>query len=78
MSAITASMSSANSGSGGAASASSLSASRSGRPRRAAGLIAALANNFGGVLLIGVDETRQGPDSLPGVDAGERDPDYLL
>ena len=35
--------------------------------------LAALANTFGGVVLVGVDETKQGLDRLTGVDAGERD-----
>jgi hypothetical protein len=35
--------------------------------------IAALANSFGGVVLIGIDETKNGPDRLTGVGAGERD-----
>jgi hypothetical protein len=35
--------------------------------------IAALANTFGGVVLVGVDEDKQGLDRLTGVDDGERD-----
>jgi hypothetical protein len=35
--------------------------------------IAALANTFGGVVLVGVDEDKRGLDRLTGVDAGERD-----
>lgn len=35
--------------------------------------IAALANTFGGVVLIGVDEDRQGTERLTGVDASVRD-----
>jgi hypothetical protein len=35
--------------------------------------IAALANTFGGVVLIGVDEDKQGADRLTGVDSSERD-----
>jgi Putative DNA-binding domain len=35
--------------------------------------IAALANTFGGVILVGVDETKTGLDRLTGVDASERD-----
>jgi len=35
--------------------------------------IAALANTFGGVVLVGVDESKQGTDRLTGVDTGERD-----
>ena len=35
--------------------------------------IAALANTFGGVVLIGVDEDKQGTERLTGVDASERD-----
>ena len=35
--------------------------------------IAALANAFGGVVLIGVDEDKQGAERLTGVDASARD-----
>lgn len=35
--------------------------------------IAALSNTFGGVVLVGVDETRQGVDRLTGVEATDRD-----
>ncbi len=35
--------------------------------------IAALANTFGGVVLVGVDEDKQGLDRLTGVDDAERD-----
>lgn len=35
--------------------------------------VAALANTFGGVILVGVDETKAGLDRLTGVDASERD-----
>lgn len=35
--------------------------------------IAALANTFGGVVLVGVDEDKQGADRLAGVDSAERD-----
>lgn len=35
--------------------------------------IAALANTFGGVVLIGVDEDKQGAERLTGVDASARD-----
>jgi hypothetical protein len=35
--------------------------------------IAALANSFGGVVLIGIDETKSGPSRITGVGAGERD-----
>lgn len=34
--------------------------------------ITALANAFGGVVLVGVDETKQGPDRLTGIPATER------
>ena len=35
--------------------------------------VAALANTFGGVVLVGVDETKRGLDRLTGVEAGGRD-----
>lgn len=35
--------------------------------------IAALANTFGGVVLVGVDEDEQGADRLAGVEARDRD-----
>jgi len=35
--------------------------------------IAALSNTFGGIVLIGVDETKQGVDRLTGVEASDRD-----
>jgi hypothetical protein len=35
--------------------------------------IAALANSFGGVVLVGVDEAKRGLDRITGADAGERD-----
>jgi Putative DNA-binding domain len=35
--------------------------------------IAALANTFGGVVLIGIDEDKQGADRLTGVDSSDRD-----
>jgi len=44
-----------------------------GNGNKALEAIAALANTFGGVVLIGVDETKQGTGKLTGVDAGERD-----
>jgi Putative DNA-binding domain len=44
-----------------------------GNGRTALEAIAALANSFGGVVLVGVDEAKQGPDRIVGVDAGERD-----
>ncbi len=40
--------------------------------RRTLEAITALANTFGGVVLVGVDETRQGADRLTGVPAAER------
>lgn len=44
-----------------------------GNGRTALEAITALANSFGGVVLIGVDEKQNGPDRLTGVGAGERD-----
>jgi hypothetical protein len=41
--------------------------------RKALEAITALANTFGGVVLIGVDEDKQGVDRLTGVDASSRD-----